>query len=237
MLHSGSLRFKGKMPARTAKLAKRMELALKPYQFDDFNPVMALSLLGQFKRAFDFNRVSHGAYMWLLLSIAAKSPAASLTIRLTVRKDVNVDSLAILHCRIEGYKRICMYVGEVNYLPKAYASNDVIAKAASEIKSFKKLPNQMAVQFSQALNDKPLRGGDVFSKQRIKSTFVKGLHLNGPDYMHIYREAISTMHLRQLEEYANTLVPWNGNKPSSSTKSQLSLSRRVRQIVRPCDRV
>lgn len=75
-LHDRSLSYDGKKAARTAKLAKRMDTIVKPYKFDDDDPITALAFLGQLKRACDSNGVSEGVAMWLLSFFNANSPVA-----------------------------------------------------------------------------------------------------------------------------------------------------------------
>lgn len=62
-LHNRFLNYKGKTEARTAKLAKHMETIMKPYRFENGNPVTVLLFLRQFKRACDSNGVSESATM------------------------------------------------------------------------------------------------------------------------------------------------------------------------------
>lgn len=57
-LYICSLRYDGKIAARTAKLAKRMEMIMKSYKFEDSDSVMILSFLGQFRRACDSDEIS-----------------------------------------------------------------------------------------------------------------------------------------------------------------------------------
>lgn len=98
-LHKRSHRYDVNMAAHTAKLAKRMVTIMKPYRFDDGNSV-AVSFLGQFKRADDSNGLSEDVAMWILPYVMAKSPIAFVTILLNPRKEVN--SPAIACQKIEG---------------------------------------------------------------------------------------------------------------------------------------
>lgn len=91
-----SFRYKGKMAARTAKLAIHMEAIMMPNRVDDSDLVAVLSFLRQFKRACDSNRVSKSVPMLLLPSFLAKSPAIFLTISFTPRIDVHAPALVRL---------------------------------------------------------------------------------------------------------------------------------------------
>lgn len=113
----------------------------------------------------------------------AKSPAASLTIYLTSRKDV--DASTLVRREFKGQKRIYLHVEAVNYLLNAYATNDEIANVASKIESFKKLSSQTAAQFADALKVKALQCRNGFSKKQTKSIFVKGIPLYVQDNMRI----------------------------------------------------
>lgn len=88
-----SLRYNGKMAMGTTKLAKRIEIIMKTYRFQDSDPVTILSFMGQCKKACDSNRVSESAAMWPQPFFMTKSPATSLTSRLTLRKDVDVPAI------------------------------------------------------------------------------------------------------------------------------------------------
>lgn len=54
------------------------------------------------------------------------------------------------------------------------------------VKSFKKETSYVVVQSTKALEKMTLRCGDVFFKQRSKSIFVDGLHLNARSSMRMY---------------------------------------------------
>lgn len=49
----------------------------------------------------------------------------------------------------------------------------MIAKASSEIESFKKYDNQTAIQFTEAMKYTALGCGDVSSRQCTRSIFVE----------------------------------------------------------------
>lgn len=120
-----------------------------------------------------------------------------------------------------------MYIEAVNHVPNPYATDDVVAIAASEIESFKEYSSLTAVQFAEAVKDKSLRGGDAFLEQRSKSNLIDRLPLNVRDNMRMYRAARPTVHLRHLAQYAGTLKLLGGSPPSSSTITQLWSPRRV----------
>lgn len=99
--------------------------------------------------------------MWRLLFFVTRSPVASLTIRLTPTNSDGVPLL--LRQGIEDRERIYTYIDAVSYLLNSYATDDVIAKAASEIESCEKYNNNTAVQFVEALKDKALKCEDTIS--------------------------------------------------------------------------
>lgn len=132
---------------------------MKQFRFDDSNPVTVLSFMGQFKRSYDFDGVYEGAAMRLLPFFMDEYPAASLTVCVTPR--IDVDAPAIVHREVEGYVRIYAQVEAVNYLLNSYATDDVIKKAASDIELFKKVFIQTSIQFLEALKNEALRIGDA----------------------------------------------------------------------------
>lgn len=219
-LHHRSLHYNGKMATSTARLTKHMETITKPCQLDIADPVTALSILGQFKRVFDSNRVSEGAAVWNFPFFMTISPAASLTIRLTLREDFNV--LAIVFHYIEVQECIYTFVEAVKYLLNSYTTDDVFANASSEIKLFNEFSNRTAIQYAKTLEEKALRCGNAYFEQLTRSIFVQILSRNVRDNMSIYWAAKPTMHLCQLAHYANTARQLDGNKLSSSTTSQPS---------------
>lgn len=154
----------------------------------------------------------------------AKYSAASLTIRLSARKDVDVP--ALVRRKIKGQGRIYTFVEAVNYLLNSYATENVIAEAASVIKPFMKFHNQTTGLFDKALMDKALRCGNIFPEQCTKSIFVKLLSLNKRDFMRMYWAARSTVHLQQFAQYTGTLMQLTGNAPLSSESPQPSSGRR-----------
>lgn len=130
--------------------------------------------------------------MWNLAFFTAKSPSASLIICLTPRKVVGAP--ATIHRGIEEQERIYTLEQMVSYLVKAYAAEDVIETAASEIESFKKLPNYASVKFAKALRHKALQCGDAFSEQRTRSIFMEYLPLNVREKIRMYWTPGPTMH-------------------------------------------
>lgn len=92
--------------------------------------------------------------MWFQLLFMAKSPEASLTIRLTSTKEVNAPT--IVRPRTNGRKRIYRNVEAVNFLLNSYATDAMMAKVALKIDSFRKFRSQMAVQFADVLKDMAL---------------------------------------------------------------------------------
>lgn len=138
-LHIESLRYNGKMAACTAKLAKRMEKIT--YLLDSIKTIRwwYCHFLGQFKKVCDSHVLSESVARWLLLFFMGKSPAASLTIRLILRK--NIDAPAIVRQGIGRQERMCTDVKAVGYLVYSYATNDVITKAASKMESLMRFPN------------------------------------------------------------------------------------------------
>lgn len=54
-------------------------------------------------------------------------------------------------------ERIYAYAKAANYLINFYATNNVIAKAAAEVETFKQLLEETAVSFAEVLKEKALR--------------------------------------------------------------------------------
>lgn len=72
-----------------------------------------------------------------------KLSAAFLAIRLTGREYVDV--LVILCRKVERNGRTNMFVEVVNYLHNSYGADNLVAKKASEVNLFIKLPNLIAL--------------------------------------------------------------------------------------------
>lgn len=109
---------------------------MKPFKIENSDPVTVLSFLRQSKKDFDFNEVLGDVVMWLLPSFTAKPPASSLTICLPL---TNNDDASFLVCLvIKRQARIYTYTVAINLLLNSYTTDNVITKAASEVKSFMK---------------------------------------------------------------------------------------------------
>lgn len=143
------LSYDGKKTACTSKLAKRMKTTTKPYKIEDSNAVTVLLFLEQFTQAYDYNEVSKSVVMCLLLLSIVRSPVVQQMICLTPTNSSY--ALPLHHQRIDGRERIFTYNEGVDFLLKSYTADDMIAKIASEIKSFKKYNNQTAVQLPKLL--------------------------------------------------------------------------------------
>lgn len=85
--------------------------------------------------------------------------------------------------RTGRYIHVCQVV---SFSLNLYATNDVIAKAALEFKSFEKFSKQKPGQYDKALKDKVPRLGESFSKQRAKSILVQKSTLTVRDIMRMY---------------------------------------------------
>lgn len=90
----------------------------------------------------------------------AKLPSTSLTIPLITSLDDH--DLAMVCSAIDGQGRIYTWIKATHYFLNSNATKDVVAKTAAEVKLFRKLSNQTAVQFSNALWDKALQYGNAF---------------------------------------------------------------------------
>lgn len=148
-LHNRSLRCYGMMEARLANLAKRMENILKPYAFTDSDSTTVLSFLSQFESACSSNRVLEGIAVCVLPFFLSDYSAASLNIILTFTN--SIDAPLLVRRGTEGQEYIYMFIDAVNYLLNLYATDDVLAKAATEIGPFKKYDNQKVVQLAETL--------------------------------------------------------------------------------------
>lgn len=107
-------------------------------------------------------------------------------IRLTLTKYVDVRATV---CReIEGQDGINTNREAVDYLLISLATDKVITKAATEIDSFKKFPNQTAVQFFEALKAKG-HGTSLWRHILLTAQneiFGESLPLNVRDSIHMY---------------------------------------------------
>lgn len=152
-----------------------------------------LSFSGQFKKACYSKGVSENVAMWLFPLFMAMSPAASLPIQMTPRKDSG-DYLYKRRGAVEQ-ERNYAYVDSVNYLLYFYATDDVIAKAAAEIEAFKQRSRQTTVSLAVAVKDNALKPGDAFFEQCTKSIFVERLTSQVRDSVRMFCAARLSMHL------------------------------------------
>lgn len=75
------------MAARTGRYAKRMKTLLRPYNFDDKNPITMIHFLAQFKSTYDLNGVCGGLDLWTVPTFIIGGPASSTTAEMTPHKD------------------------------------------------------------------------------------------------------------------------------------------------------
>lgn len=108
---------------------------MRPCVFDDRDQVMILSLLNQFKRSCDSNRVSKSMALWILPNFMRKDPRASFN-NLIVPIFVSHDAYARPGA---GGDRTGTYAEVVHHQLKWYATNSNIANDTSEISKFRKM--------------------------------------------------------------------------------------------------
>lgn len=122
----------------------------------------------------------------------------SLTVCLKLTNDDNAPPLLLWE--MEGDGHIYTYLEAVNCLLNLYITNDVIAETESEILSFEKYNNQMAIQLSEELKDKALKLKDTFSEKSTKSAINEELPLNHRENVRICCGARPTMHLGEVAQ-------------------------------------
>lgn len=128
--------------------------------------VTLLFILGQFKRPCDCNRKLQYSAISLLPFLKANYPAASWPIHLTWS---TADDSAIVHRGVQRQKRTHIYVEKIIYSLSSYKTNHGITKESSGLQSFKKLPNQAAVQIAETLKDNPFWYEDGYLEYRINA--------------------------------------------------------------------
>lgn len=101
-----------------------------------------------------------------------------------------INDPATVHQGVEEQECKWSYIETVIYLLNSLATEDVIEKASTEIRSFENRSNQKAMQFADALKHNTLRSENTFSKQRTKSILVYGLPLIVRDYIRMCWVAI-----------------------------------------------
>lgn len=134
-LHSRSLRYDRKMAALTTKLARPLEPIIEPYKSEESDAVTAVSLwdsLSKLVTPTRYLRAWISGYYHCMASCGIIFCSA-VNHRPT---PTNKDDASLLLCReTEGHERVNKYFKAFNYPLKTYATDDVIAKAASEIES------------------------------------------------------------------------------------------------------
>lgn len=135
--------------------------------FDPKKPISKVGLSHPFKMACDNCGIHEKATMWLFPYFMRKHATTLLIDCLSLKAK-------LLHFGVkEGVQTACCQV--VNYLLETYATDDNIAKSDSDIDSFLKLQNMLAMEFANALWLKTPRCPRAYDKYVLKRIFVQGL--------------------------------------------------------------
>jgi len=200
-----------KMESKTSKTQQRVEIRMQKTVFSGNDPIAILNFLKTFKDACDGSSVNEGAAMWLFQYFLTTPAKTLVTQRL---KQPATSSKQKARDRKE--KKLTSYAAVVNYLLNEYASDDIIAKAHSDLSTFRLLGNMSETTFATKLQTKATRCGGVYPDSTIKTYFVDGIH---PDLRETVRNFMAQnpdKSLQSVARYAQSMSKFRNNDASSS---------------------
>lgn len=115
--------------------------------------------------------------MFIMYGVASSKP-----VLMTLHKDHG----ATHRLPMMGKEQFSTHVKAVNFLLESYATSSNIVKAESDIICMKKASIETSVQFSDVLQSKVVRGGNVYPEERTKRLFIDNLPTNNQSVVRIF---------------------------------------------------
>lgn len=175
-----------------------MAIQMPPEKFSGGDPINILGFLTRFKDACNHNSIHEGVAVWLLQYFVNGTAPDNLQARLQTSTSMIVDS----HEETDVLKT---YPEVVNYLLKAYATDEEIATAYAEVISCKQETNKTETEFAEQGRTKARRCGLDFSERRLKSIFVDRLLPGIQATVRNHLGSARGLSYTQLTEYAQAL--------------------------------
>ena len=205
-----------KMETKTAKTQQRVEIRMQKQVFSGSDPIAILNFLKTFKDACDGSNVNEGAAMWLFQYFLTPTAKTLVTQRLkqpaTTKKQRAKD---------RKHKKLTSYAAIVNLLLHEYASDDIIAKAHSDLSTFKIMGSMSETTFATKLQAKATRCGGVYPDSTIKTYFVDGLHPDLRETVRSFMAQNPNKSLQAVARYAQSMSKFrNTDTPSASRQDR-----------------
>lgn len=158
-----------KVAKQISKMAKRLEVQMRPNMSDATDPISILSFLSMFQAACDTNGISEGAEMWLFPFFVQKPANTAMTARLSLVKKSH---------KRRSEEKLTSYCAVVNHILGEYASDGIIAETVHDIANTRQPSGSTTGDYVHILWAKALRCGRVYNEARLKSIFVEGVDLS-----------------------------------------------------------
>ena len=152
--------------SRVTKLEKKLKIQMGSHTFSGKDPITVLAFLARFRDACDKNDVAAGIAVWCFqyfLTGSARHLVASRLVGRTMATDADQEDM------------LSTYDEVVNFLLHTYATEEEMIEAAEDVEHCIQSSNQNEQQYADALWEKALRCGTVYSSNRLKGYFVRGL--------------------------------------------------------------
>ena len=218
-----SAEYTTKMESRTAKTQQRVEIRMQKQVFSGTDPIAILNFLKTFKDACDGSNVNEGAAMWLFQYFLTSTAKTLVTQRLK-----QPGTTAKQRAKDRKEKKLTSYAGVVNLLLHEYASDDIIAKAHSDLATFRIIGNMSETAFATKLQAKATRCGGVYPDSTIKTYFVDGIHPDLRDTVRSYIAQNPNKSLQSVARHAQSMSKFRNNTDQSSSRNERRDSRDTR---------
>ena len=202
-----------KMETKTAKTQQRVEIRMQKQVFSGSDPIAILNFLKTFKDACDGSNVNEGAAMWLYQYFLTSTAKTLVTQRLKQPAKTTKQQ-----AKDRKNKKLTSYASVVNFLLHEYASDDIIAKAHSNISTFRILTTMSETTFATKLQAKETRCGGVYLDSTIKTYFVDGIHLDLRETVRNFMAQNPDKSLQSVARYAQSMSKFRNTDASSSSR-------------------
>ena len=193
-LHNRSLQYDSSVTKKLSKIRKRMEPEMRPHLFDGSDPITIIPFLEAFRDSCNVNGVHEGAALWLVgyfLRGSAKSKVTARTTSNNAKKKIG--------------NRLLTYCQAIDFLLRTYATDDIIARAVDDLKSYKQDSTTSEMAYLEKLWARALRMGSVFQEHDLVDIFLAGLRPEIADHTRQFYSHNPTVDLSSIARYAHSL--------------------------------
>ena len=218
--------YNGKTATATRRYQKRMDVNIpKEKKFSATKPIAVINFLQRFKKACDSAEAHEGVAMWLFQFYTEDHPNTLISQRVQLPAKSKRSQRAAI---AEG--KCTSYAATVNLLLRRYASNDILARAYSEVTSFRQPKGTSETTYAHKLQAKADSCGDnVFPGEFLISIFIEGIHSSLQGNVRMHYAANPTSDLFQIAQYALGISEVQSKQSSIDNDSEKKGKKKDRQ--------